>query len=88
MLKLGKVYRGQMVDMIISNAKLQRRAAGMVQILADCSEAEAIDALAQADNNIARAVLIAKGKAPDCAEQLLASHDGILRQAIASLDKP
>src|SRR3546814_2233771 len=33
MLRLGKVYRGQMVDMVVSNAKLQRRAAGIVQML-------------------------------------------------------
>lgn len=87
MLRLGKVYRGQMVDMIISNAKLQRRAAGMVQILTHCSEEEAIDALERSGNSIARAVLIAKGKAPECAAQLLDDHGGILGKAVAALER-
>lgn len=85
MLKLGKVYRGQMVDMIVSNAKLQRRAAGIVQMLTSCSEEEAMAALERGENSISKAVLIAKGNTPEGAAKLLGDNGGILGKAIAAL---
>jgi N-acetylmuramic acid 6-phosphate etherase len=85
MLKLGKVYRGQMVDMIISNTKLRQRAINMVQILAGCTEQQAIAALEQADNHISPAVLIALGQSAAEANALLARHGGILRKAVDAL---
>lgn len=85
MLKLGKVYQGQMVDMIVSNAKLQRRAAGIVQMLTSCSEEEAIAALKRGENSISKAVLIAKGNTPEGAAKLLGDNGGILGKAIAAL---
>jgi N-acetylmuramic acid 6-phosphate etherase len=86
MLRLGKVYRGQMVDMVVSNAKLQRRAAGIVQMLTKCTEEEAVDALERGENSIAKAVLIAKGNTPERAAMFLADNGGILGKAIAALD--
>lgn len=85
MLKLGKVYQGQMVDMIVSNAKLQRRAAGIVQMLTSCSEEEAMAALKRGANSISKAVLIAKGNTPEGAAKLLGDNGGILGKAIAAL---
>ena len=85
MLRLGKVYRGQMVDMVVSNMKLQRRAAGIVQMLTQCSEDEAVDALERGENSISKAILIAKGQTPENAERLLRDHEGILGRAIAAL---
>ena len=57
MVKLGKVYKGRMVDMRASNIKLRRRALDMVMELADCSEAVAKDALAQHNNRVKPAIL-------------------------------
>src|SRR3546814_3420809 len=75
MLRLGKVYRGQMVDMVVSNAKLQRRAAGIVQMLTKCSEEDAVDALERGENSISRAVLIAMGNSPnESAKQIGRAH--------------
>ena len=85
MLKLGKVYQGQMVDMIVSNAKLQRRAAGIVQMLTSCSEEEAMAALKRGENSVSKAVLIAKGNTPEGAAKLLGDNGGILGKAIAAL---
>ncbi|AJA09709.1 MULTISPECIES: N-acetylmuramic acid 6-phosphate etherase [Sphingopyxis] len=85
MLRLGKVYRGQMVDMVVSNAKLQRRAAGIVQMLTKCSEDDAVDALERGENSISRAVLIAMGNSPNESAKLLKDHGGILAKAIAAL---
>jgi N-acetylmuramic acid 6-phosphate etherase len=82
MLRLGRVYRGQMVDMIISNAKLQKRAQIMVRDLAACSEAVAITSLEAAQNNIRLAILIALGRTRANAEALLAAQNGDLRAAL------
>lgn len=87
MLRLGRVYRGLMVDMIISNDKLLKRAFGIVKTLSDCNEAVAIDAVHQADNDIRTAVLIALGQPPKSAVSLLRQHDGILRDAILALGR-
>jgi N-acetylmuramic acid 6-phosphate etherase len=85
MLRLGRVYRGLMVDMVISNDKLLRRAHGIVQTLTFCSESDAIAAVAEARNDIKTAVLVAMGLSVDNATALLAAHDGILRDAVESM---
>lgn len=85
MLRLGRVYRGLMVDMVISNDKLLDRAQGIVRTLTGCSEAEAIAALSNAGNDIRKAVLIAYGKTPEEAGKSLDAHGGILRDAIEAL---
>ncbi len=85
MLRLGRVYRGLMVDMVISNDKLLNRAFGIVETLSGCTNKAAIDAVAAADNNIKKAVLIAMGETPTRAAQLLDTHHGMLREAIDAL---
>ncbi len=85
MLRLGRVYRGLMVDMVISNDKLQNRAYGIVQSLSRCTEAAAAEALALADNDIRTAVLIAMGQPLETAIALLQRHDGRLRAAVDDL---
>lgn len=86
MLRLGRVYRGLMVDMVISNDKLLKRAFGIVRALSNCSEAVAIEAVHLAQNDIKTAVLIALGKDPKTAADLLHQHHGILRDAAATLE--
>jgi N-acetylmuramic acid 6-phosphate etherase len=44
MLRLGRVHRGMMVNMQMTNAKLKRRPETMVASIAGCSEAQAADA--------------------------------------------
>jgi N-acetylmuramic acid 6-phosphate etherase len=85
MLGLGRVYKGLMVDMVISNDKLLRRAHGIVEALTYCSEGDAIAAVATADNDIKKAVLIAMGQDLEQAEALLADNDGLLRKAIEAM---
>jgi N-acetylmuramic acid 6-phosphate etherase len=86
MLRLGRVYRGLMVDMVISNEKLLNRAFGIVRALSDCSEATAVKAVHLAGNDIKTAVLIALGKDPVEAAALLREHGGILRDAVESMN--
>jgi N-acetylmuramic acid 6-phosphate etherase len=86
MLRLGRVYRGLMVDMVVSNDKLLHRAQRMVSMVAGCPEDLAAEAVAAAGNNIKKAVLIAKGVAIEDAERLLDRHDHVLRRALAELE--
>ncbi len=61
MVRLGRVYRGQMVDMHARNAKLRARAVRMLRRLTDCSAAEAQAALEAAGGKVKLAVLIVRG---------------------------
>jgi N-acetylmuramic acid 6-phosphate etherase len=85
MLRLGRVFRGMMVNMQPTNAKLRRRAEAMVAEIAQCDPAEAARALDQAEGDIKTAVLLALGVARTDAETLLKSCDGNLRRVFAEL---
>lgn len=85
MLRLGRVYRGLMIDMVITNEKLLHRAHGIVQTLTDCSDAVAIHAVEAAQHNIKAAVLIALGHTAKDALTLLDRHDGNLRDAMIAV---
>lgn len=86
MLRLGRVYRGLMVDMVISNDKLLKRAQGMVDRLSGAGPAVAAAALAAADNDIKTAVLVARGTDVALARSVLSRHHGMLRPAMAELE--
>ena len=87
MVRMGRVYRGLMVDMIATNEKLRRRAVRMVASLDDCSEAEAEGALAAAGGDLKTAVLMRRGFDVATARALLVRHGGSLRDAIAEASK-
>jgi N-acetylmuramic acid 6-phosphate etherase len=88
MVRMGRVYRGLMVDMRARNAKLRRRAEGIVSEIVRCPEAEAARFLEQADGDVKIAVLLGLGVDPSKAAQLLQRCGGNLRAAIkASADK-
>ena len=86
MLRLGRVYRGMMVNMQITNAKLKRRAETMVARIASCSEAQAAAALAKADGDIKTAALVVLGYEKAEAASILAQHKGNLRRVIDDLN--
>jgi N-acetylmuramic acid 6-phosphate etherase len=85
MLRLGRVYRGMMVNMQVTNAKLKRRAEAMVARIADCSEADAASALEQAGGDIKIAALLVLGYDGTDAANILARHKGNLRRVFAEL---
>jgi N-acetylmuramic acid 6-phosphate etherase len=84
MLRLGRVYRGLMVDMQISNEKLLERGRGMVQALTDCDADAAARALMATHHDIKAAVLVALGDTVAQAAAALRAHGGILREALAA----
>ncbi len=85
MLRLGRVHRGLMVDMLARNAKLRARARRMLRHLTGADEAAAEAALAATGGRVKPAVLVLAGVPADAAADLLARHDGQLRAALASL---
>src|SRR6187397_2591664 len=84
MVRMGRVYRGLMVDMRAKNAKLRRRAAGIVGEILHCSETDAARFIEQADGDLKAAVLVGMGVGRDEAALLLDRHAGNLRSAITA----
>jgi N-acetylmuramic acid 6-phosphate etherase len=85
MLRLGRVYKGLMVDMQAGNAKLRKRAVRIVMRLAGCDEAKALASLEEADFRIKLAVLLALGWSLARAEAALGRHGGNLRLTLAAM---
>jgi N-acetylmuramic acid 6-phosphate etherase len=88
MLRLGRVYRGQMVDMVARNEKLRRRALRMVRHLTGCTEDEARTALAQAGGRTKLAILLLHGIDADEAAARLAACQGQLGAALRTQSNP
>ena len=86
MLRLGRVYKGMMVDMRLANEKLRRRAVVMVGEISGASRPTAEAALEQAGGNVKLAALIAMGAGPERAAALLDRAAGNLRDAIERHD--
>ena len=87
MICCGRVYQGLMVDMEISNQKLQARAVEIIEQLAGVEKVVAETALQAAQGGIKLGVLCALGMELDEAERLLSRHKGILRDAVRDLNE-
>ncbi|HEY8382051.1 MAG TPA: N-acetylmuramic acid 6-phosphate etherase [Microvirga sp.] len=87
MIRLGRVYRGLMVHMRTTNAKLRRRSETMVMQITGCDERTAVDALAQAEGDVKIASLIVFGVDRAFAAEILARSDDNLRLAVADIAK-
>jgi len=83
MIRLGKVYENVMVDLQMSNKKLEERAKRIVMMLTECSYSEAETLLNNADGHVKTALVM---KFMDCskeeASQLLQQNNGFIRKAI------
>ena len=87
MIRLGRVYRGLMVQMRATNAKLRRRAEIMVAQITGCDERAAVEAIAEAGGDVKIASLIAYGVERAFAEAILARNGDNLRLALADVAK-
>jgi N-acetylmuramic acid 6-phosphate etherase len=82
MVKLGRVYRGLMVSMRATNAKLLRRAQIIVSQIVGCDENAAAQFVQRADGDVKIAVLLALGWEHSDAIEALLRHEGSLRDVI------
>ncbi len=85
MLRLGRIHRGLMVDMLPSNDKLRGRAVRMLRQLTGADETAARAALATTGGRVKLAVLTLRGLSVDAALDLLQRHGGHLRSALLEL---
>ena len=85
MVRLGRVYRGLMVHMRATNAKLRRRAEAILRELSGCDDTKATQCVEAADGNVKLALMLAFGLERDRAVQSLEKHGGNLRLAIAEV---
>jgi len=86
LIKLGKTYRGVMVDLLATNEKLRARSIHTVSQLAGVDVDEAVAALDAAGGSVKLALLmLATGATAESAADALKRTGGILRDAIAAL---
>ncbi len=85
MVRLGKVHGNRMVDVAVTNAKLEDRALRILRDLAGVNRDEGAQLLQQAGGSVKLALLMAAGGlAAEAAGPLLAEASGDLRQALAA----
>jgi len=84
MVRLGKTYGNQMVDVVATNDKLRARIRRIVAVAANASDAQADEALAEADGD-ARVAIVMLGGGVDVvtARARLATAGGNIRKALA-----
>jgi N-acetylmuramic acid 6-phosphate etherase len=85
MIRLGRVYKGLMVDVQASNAKLARRREAIVRGLTGRSRPQVRDALSRAGGSVKLAVLLLDGCDLELAREVLDRTGGRLGAAIAAL---
>lgn len=83
MIRLGKVYENVMVDLQLTNKKLEERAKRIVMNLSGVDYEGASDLLDEADNHVKTALLMALTNVDrNTAQQKLKEHDGFIRRAL------
>lgn len=83
MVKLGKVYGNRMIDVSVTNSKLQDRALRILQDLTQINREQAQSLLDQSGNSVKLALLMHwTGLDQRAGIELLTLHQGNLRQAI------
>ena len=83
MIKLGRVYKGYMVDVIPSNKKLRKRALRIIQEITGCESEEAETLLDKSGGNAKTSILMyMKGLSYEDARELLRLSDDSLRKAL------
>ena len=86
MIRLGRVYRGMMVDVQSTNIKLEKRKGAMVAYLTQASDEDARDALETSGGSVKLAVLLLHGFDLEPARSALKQTGGRLRQALEHLE--
>jgi N-acetylmuramic acid 6-phosphate etherase len=85
MVRLGRIYRGLMVNMRARNVKLRRRAEVIVTQIVGCDAKDAAIFVEKADGDVKLAILLGLGLEAADAASVLKRHHGNLRAAIGEL---
>ncbi len=85
MIRLGKVYENVMVDLQLTNKKLEERAKRIVMSLAEVNYQEAAEWLDKADHHVKSALMMAlTKKSKEEVTKMLDQHDGFIRRALGN----
>jgi N-acetylmuramic acid 6-phosphate etherase len=88
MVKLGKVYGNRMVDVAVTNQKLEDRALRMLMDLTEISREQAAILLDKSGQSVKLALLVHwTGLDPQMGQDLLEKCQGNLRQAVLTVEK-
>lgn len=83
MIRSGKVYENVMVDLQLSNQKLEERSKRIVMMFTDCSYKEAGEWLQKAEGHVKTALVMAQtGLSREQAQQKLRKHKGFIRKVL------
>jgi N-acetylmuramic acid 6-phosphate etherase len=86
MVRMGRVYENWMAHVALTNDKLRRRGARILEEAEGVDASEAERTLLEAGNDLATAlVMLKKSVSPQLAQRALAATGGNVRQALASL---
>ena len=85
MVKRGKVFGNRMIDVAVTNSKLEDRALRILGDLADLDRTAAAELLQRSDLSVKRALMMHwSGLDSQASQALLDEHQGQLRQALAA----
>lgn len=88
MIRRGKVYENVMVDLMLSNKKLEERARRIVMMFGEVSYKKAGQLLKKSDGHVKTALVMTLGNVDkNRAETLLNEHNGFIRKALKALNK-
>ena len=88
MIKIGKTYENFMIDLMPTNEKLKARAIKIVSEIAEVSAATALKTLLECDWKVKTSIMVLKcNLSKEQANEVLRKNCGVLRRALASLEK-
>jgi N-acetylmuramic acid 6-phosphate etherase len=88
MVRLGKVYRNMMVDLMATSEKLRQRSIRIIMLATRCSYDEAVKVLKQAGGSVKVAIVMKlRGVSRPAALKLLKRSDGLVKNAIKGSER-
>ncbi len=89
MVRLGKVYENMMVDLQLTNKKLEERAKRIVMLATDCDYERATLLLTQSGSHVKTAIVMQlRNCTKEEATLILSESDGFVKNAIRNLPQP
>lgn len=83
MIRLGRVYKNRMVDLVATSEKLRERSKGVLMELCDLNYRKASELLVRADGSVKVALVMElTSRAKEDALRLLKKSDGFVRKAL------
>ena len=82
MIKLNRVYKGFMIDVVASNEKLKKRSQYILSEITGCSEEIAIKLLKQTNYNIRLSLMLFHNYTIEDAQKILEENDNDLHKIL------